>query len=121
MKILFSLLLLLATAFAQQPAIKPIPPVGVEVPAQDRAELEAGLQRLKAAIDKLGNNPLLPDVMIYYEAVRYALQYNEFFKADEIAKAKVLLQHGAERAQQLAEGKAQIGRASCRERVLASV
>ncbi len=106
MKKLFCLLLFTAIAFAQPPSIKPIPPVGVEVSAQDRVELEAGLQRLKATIDKLGNNPLLPDVMIYYEAVRYALQYNEFFKADEIAKAKVLLQHGEERAKQLAEGKA---------------
>lgn len=112
MKMLFSFLLLLTTAFAQQPInqqrppVKPIPPAGVEVPAQDRAELEAGLQRLKAAIDKLGNHPLLPDVMIYHEAVRYALTYNEFFNVNEIAKAKTLLQHGEERAKQLAEGKA---------------
>lgn len=86
--------------------MRPIPPAGIEVSAADRAELEAGLQRLRAATDKLKNNPLLPDVMIYHEAVRYALQYNEFFKADEIAKAKTLLQHGEERARQLAEGKA---------------
>src|SRR3954468_5379749 len=90
-----------------QPArtpIKPVPPLGVEVPAPDRAELEAGLERLKAATGKLKGNPLLPDVLIYQEAVRYALQYNEFFKPDEIGKAKVLLQKGEERARQLAEG-----------------
>src|SRR5213079_2628217 len=45
------------------------------------------------------------DVLIYQEAVRYALQYNELFKADEIAKAKTLLAHGEERAAQLADGK----------------
>lgn len=111
MKKLLCLLTFTAVAFAQQagqqrPQMRPIPPAGIEVPAQDRAELEAGLQRLKAAIDKLQGNPLLPDVMIYHEAVRYALQDNEFFKADEIAKAKVLLQHGEERARLLAEGKA---------------
>ncbi len=114
MKNLFCLLLFTAIAFAQtptqppagRPPMKPIPPVGVEVPAADRAELEAGLQRLKTAIDKLGNNPLLPDVMIYHEAVRYALAYNEFFNVNDIAKAKVLLQHGEERAQQLSQGKA---------------
>ena len=66
--------------------MRPIPPAGVEVPAQDRTELENGLKRLKAAIDKLGNHPLLPDVMIYHEAVRYALQYNEFFKLEEVFK-----------------------------------
>src|SRR6185312_5310426 len=34
------------------------------------------------------------------------LQYNEFFRADEIAKAKVLLRQGEERAAQLAQGQA---------------
>jgi dienelactone hydrolase len=118
MKILGSLVLLTALALAQQPSrpsqnpaqnpgeVKPIPPAGVEVPAGDRTELENGLRRLKAAMEKLKDNPLLPDVMIYHEAVRYALQYNEFFKAEEIYKAKLLLQHGEERARQLAEGRA---------------
>jgi predicted peptidase len=100
-----------ATAEAQQPAagqaaVKQIPPAGIEVSAADRDELKAGLQRLGAAIDKLRGNPLLADVLIYHEAVRYALAYNEFFKADEIAKAKTLLQHGEQRAQMLGEGKA---------------
>jgi dienelactone hydrolase len=118
MKITGILLLLTAIALAQQPAqssqnsaqnppaIKPVPPAGVEVPAADRTELENGLRRLKAAMEKLKDHPLLPDVMIYHEAVRYALQYNEFFKTEEIYKAKLLLQHGEERARQLAEGRA---------------
>src|SRR5262245_196095 len=108
MKILSTFLFLTAIALAQspaqqpaqqpaqRPAMRPIPPAGVEVPAADRTELEAGLQRLRAALDKLRGNPLLPDVLIYHEAVRYALQYNEFFKPEEIAKAKTLLQHGEE-------------------------
>jgi hypothetical protein len=99
-------LFLLAMAAMPQQAIKPVPPLGIEVAAADRTELESGLARLRAAVDKLRGNPLLPDVLIYQEAVRYALQYNEFFKADEIAKAKTLLQHGEERARQLAEGHA---------------
>jgi len=109
MRILVCILLSAAAAAAQQPAapaIRPIPPPGVEVPAQDREELEAGLRRLRASIDKLGAHPLIPDVRIYHEAVRYALQYNEFFKADEITKARILLQHGEERARQLAAGQA---------------
>src|SRR5262247_4086681 len=114
MKILSSLLLLTTIAMAQQPAqqpaqrpaMRPIPPAGVEVPAADRTELENGLRRLNAAMEKLKDHPLLPDVMIYHEAVRYALQYNEFFKLEEVYKAKLLLQHGAERARQLAEGHA---------------
>ena len=83
-----------------------IPPAGVAVSDGDRGELEAGLAKLRASIDKLKANPLVVDVQIYSEAVRYALQYNEFFQEGDIAKAKVLLQHGQERADQLAEGKA---------------
>src|SRR5262245_39467506 len=41
-----------AAMLAQQP-IRPVPPLGIEVAAQDRSELESGLQRLRAAIDKL--------------------------------------------------------------------
>src|SRR5215216_511358 len=83
-------------AQAPRQAVRPVPPPGVEVPANDRADLEAGLARLKAATEKLKGNALLPDVLIYQEAVRNALQYNEFFRADEIAKAKALLRGGEE-------------------------
>ena len=86
--------LLFAVAALAQPPIKPVPAVGIEVPAADRAELQAGLAHLRASIDKLKTGPLLPDVLIYHEAVRYALQYNEFFKPAEIAAAKTLLQQG---------------------------
>jgi len=109
MKKLFCIFLLATAAFAQthgQQQVKPIPPAGIEVPANDRTELEAGLKSLQIAIDKLKGNPLLPDVLIYREAVRYALQYNEFFKPEEIAKAKILLKHGEERARQLSDGHA---------------
>jgi hypothetical protein len=95
----------LATAQQARP-VKPVPPAGVEIPAADRADLQSGLDRLRAATDKLKGNPLLPDVLIYQEAIRYALQYNEFFNVNEVAKAKVLLAEGEERAKQLAAGQA---------------
>jgi poly(3-hydroxybutyrate) depolymerase len=93
-------------ALAQTPARqpKPLPPPGIEISAQDRAELQAGLDHLRAEIAKLKTNPLVPDVLIYSEAVRFALDYNEFFNANEVAKARTLLQHGEERARQLADG-----------------
>ena len=97
--------LLAAAALAQTP-VKPVPAVGMEVGAEDRAELETGLQRLRAAAAKLQKNPLLPDVLIYHEAVRYALEYREFFKPAEIAAAKTLLKQGEERAALLAAGQA---------------
>jgi poly(3-hydroxybutyrate) depolymerase len=96
---------LFAVAALAQPPVKPVPAIGIELRAADRAELQAGLDHLRASIDKLKSGPLLPDVLIYHEAVRYALQYNEFFKPAEIAAAKTLLQQGEERAAQLAEGR----------------
>ena len=35
--------------------------------------------------------PFLPDVQIYHNAVRYALQYREFFAPGDINKAKALM------------------------------
>src|SRR6516164_7932724 len=98
--------LLFSVAAIAQPPVKPVPAIGLEVPAADRAELQAGLAHLQASIASLKPGPLLPDVLIYHEAVRYALQYNEFFKPSEIGAAKVLLQQGEERAAQLAAGQA---------------
>jgi hypothetical protein len=96
----------IATVALAQPAIKSAPPAGIEISASDRAELQAGIDHLRAATAKLQGNALLPDVLIYQEAVRYALQYNEFFKAEEVAKAKALLQQGEERAADLAQNHA---------------
>src|SRR5579863_1623852 len=98
------LCVLACAALCAAQAVKPVPPAGVDLSAQDRAELQAGLDHLRAEIGKLHGNPLLPDVLIYSEAVRYALQYNEFFNANEVAKARTLLQHGEERARELADG-----------------
>ena len=103
MRLVFTALLGAALCHAQQ-TLKPVPPAGIEVPAADRAELETGLARLRASTAKLRANLLLPDVLIYQEAVRYALQYNEFFKPVEIAAAKTLLAQGQTRADQLAAG-----------------
>src|SRR5690242_18163503 len=102
----FVCVILVAALCHAQQTLKPVPPPGIEVPAADRAELESGLARLHAATAKLQGNPLLPDVLIYQEAVRYALEYGEFFKPEEIAKAKVLLKQGEERAALLGEGQA---------------
>jgi hypothetical protein len=93
--------------FAQdRNAIRPIPPPGITLSPTDRAELTSRLQSLQNAIRRIEANPLLPDVIIYANAVRYALEHNEFFKPDEVLKAHRLLDHGLERARQLSEGRA---------------
>jgi pimeloyl-ACP methyl ester carboxylesterase len=85
---------------------KQVPPPGIEVSAVERMELESGLARLKQSIEALKGNPLLPDVMIYHKAVRFALDGAEFYKPAEIAQAKKLLAEGQARADALAAGKA---------------
>jgi pimeloyl-ACP methyl ester carboxylesterase len=106
------LLGLLAAPAKAQEAIRPIPPPGVAVPAADEAELQAGVTTLGHEIDALptqikpGLRELIPDVQIYYNAVRYALTYHEFFNPREIGAAKVLLREGEERAAALRDGKA---------------
>jgi pimeloyl-ACP methyl ester carboxylesterase len=98
------LLPLLALHLEAQPAAKSIPAPGIDVPAADRADLEAGLARIDAAAARLKNHALLPDVLVFREAVRFSLQYNEFLKPAEIAAAKQLLRQAEERAAQLAAG-----------------
>ena len=97
---------LFALVLLQAAEVKPVPPLGIEVAPDDRKALEGGLARLGASINALKGNPLLPDVLIYHKAVRYALEGNEFFKSDEILKARELLREGQARADALSRGEA---------------
>ncbi len=93
--------------------VRRVPPPGIKLSDAARQELNAGRDALGKEIDRLrvdfkgkpGLLELLPDVQIFYNAVQYALKYDEFFKPAEIAVAKKMLQHGLERAQQLRDGK----------------
>lgn len=105
MRTLFQLVLLGLPLYSQ-PAPKSIPPPGIAVPAAERAALTAELARVDAAAAKLANHPLLPDLLVFREAVRFALQYDEFFKPAEIAAAHQMLRMAEERAAQLAAGQA---------------
>lgn len=93
--------------------VRRIPPPGIAVPDADRAELSAGIAQLGREIDSLKASlkgkpallDLLPDVQIYHNAVRYALNYNEFYNPREIATAKAFIKQGLERAALLKQGK----------------
>src|SRR6266478_6061198 len=100
------LLLIAASLYGQNTPIRPVPPPGIAVSPEDRKDLEAGLKRLAASIEKLQGKSLLPDVQIFHEAVRFALTYNEFFKPEEVYRAKELLRYGQARAEELANGTA---------------
>ena len=92
-------------------SVRRIPKLGVELPAERKAELEASLKELDDLIAPLAKSKdakvqeLLPDVRIYGEAVRTALAYQEFFDIKETGAALELLAEGKQRAQELAAGR----------------
>ncbi len=92
--------------------VRPIPPRGIELPAETRGRLEEELARLGQALENLQGQQdlrirsLIPDVEIYHRAVRDALDYEEFFAAADVDAALELLRTGRERAEQLARGEA---------------
>ncbi len=91
---------------AQEPQNKPLPAPGIPVPEADKRQLQAALDRLGAKLDGLKGNPHLADVAVFHKAVRFALDGNEFFRQEQIFRAKELLRIGSERADGLARGEA---------------
>jgi pimeloyl-ACP methyl ester carboxylesterase len=94
--------------------VRPIPPRGIKLSEEDQKDLGESVEALGRDIDDLRTAlkdraaalDLLPDVQIYYNAVRYALTFGEFFRPTEIAIARKLLDQGRERARLLRQGKA---------------
>src|ERR1041384_2851385 len=93
--------------------VRPVPPPGISISETDRAELAAGVAELGREIEtlrgQLASKPLLellPDVQIFHNAVRYALNYNEFYKTNQTQIARDFLKQGHERAQSLRDGQA---------------
>ncbi|MDB5157745.1 MAG: prolyl oligopeptidase family protein [Mucilaginibacter sp.] len=92
--------------------VRRIPPEGITVGDNDRDELGVGLLQLGKDIEALKHKKdpfitsLLPDVMIYYKAVDYALKYQEFFAPKDVISGKKILQEGLARAKALKDKKA---------------
>jgi dienelactone hydrolase len=88
-------------------SVRRIPKLGVEVPSEQRRDLEGKLKELRTAIDDIRkrNNPrvtdLLPDVEIFYKAAHDALVYQEFFDPKEIQFAHTGIAKGLDRAKDL--------------------
>jgi dienelactone hydrolase len=92
--------------------VRRIPPPGVKIPEKDRRDLWTRVGFLEGSIKQLRNTlkdqsalDLLPDVQIFSNAVRYALEYDEFYDAKEVAIARELLAVGIARITQLQNGK----------------
>lgn len=88
--------------------VRRVPPVGIALGDDDRKALEIDLRKLSQAIESIENRAedLRADVVVYEKAVRDALTYQEFFAQADVARAKVLLREGLERADNLRVGHA---------------
>ena len=90
------------------------PPPGIAVPPNVKADLIAGATDLAKEIESLRSSlasvpallELLPDVEIFHNAVRYALEDDIFYSTNQFRSARALLKQGMERGQQLREGRA---------------
>lgn len=112
------LLVLAATVRADGPQdnaaqnVRPIPPLGIEIDADERRNLEGYALLLDEAIanlekrDDARTRSLLPDIQIFAKAANWALKYNEIFHKDDIRRIDTCIETGLTRAAQLARGKA---------------
>jgi dienelactone hydrolase len=92
--------------------VRRVPPLGVKIGDAERADLDRETKLLAGEIDTLRDRlktkpalaELLPDVEIFHKAVRWALDYDEFYGTNEVREARELLDIGHARAAQLREG-----------------
>jgi dienelactone hydrolase len=82
------------------------PAQGVPISDDKRAELVSGCETLAKAIVGLGDQALLPDVIVYYNAVQYAVEQDIFYDEDDVESGLQLIQQGIDRANALKEGAA---------------
>jgi len=91
-----------------------MPPPGIPIPSATRGELEQLLSGLTRDIEglkvSLKSEPslmeLLPDVQVYHNAIRYALEDDIFYQTNDFAAARKLLGDGRERTRLLRQGQA---------------
>lgn len=94
--------------------VRRVPPLGFELSEEQSAPLKKGLDALKAELvwleKNLAEDPefyrLIPDVEVFYNAVRFPLTYQEFQKPGELKPALDQLALGMARAAELKERKA---------------
>jgi len=94
--------------------VRPIPPPGIVVSEELKSSLkqdaEKFSQEIKEVFLSLTNKPhlqkLSPDVEIYQKAVAYAVEYNEFYKTNELDVARSLLAQGRGRLSEIKNGQA---------------
>ena len=111
--VLLCLFLAVTNLYGAESAPVRMPPVGIPVPPDVQSELSNTLSDFhyelvdltNAVHDKPALADLVPDVLIYYQAVQSALAQDLFYTNHDFADAKRLLAEGRERARLLGLGK----------------
>src|SRR5687768_11806940 len=110
--ILRPLILVLAAVaiFADAPAdnipdkVRPVPPPGIKISEEDRAELTKSLEDLRETLEAVPTNRSpahVADAWVYHKAVDYALRYDEFLGTNDVQTAEMLLRVGHGKANEL--------------------
>ncbi len=107
-----ALLLALAPLGLSQTPTAKSPPLGIEIPAENRSALAAELAQLQADFNTLARSgklspalsARLPDVEIFPIAVQRALEWNQFYDLKQIPAATALLKEGRSRLESLKAG-----------------
>jgi hypothetical protein len=74
--------------------VRPVPPPGIKISEDDRAELTRSVEALRAKIKSAPTNKTpaqLVDLWIFHNAVDYALRYDEFLSTNDVRTAEFLL------------------------------
>ena len=77
--------------------VRSVPPPGIKIRDEDRAELTQSVEELRAKIKSAPTNKspaALADVWIFHHAVDYALRYDEFLSTNDLGPARQLLARG---------------------------
>ena len=92
MKPIAVLLAVCCAASAQdlKPPARAFPPVGDKLAAEDKDFLTAELQKVQAEFDMLPKKKENANAEIFLKAVRYAIDYSEFYKPEDGGRAKGL-------------------------------
>ncbi|MDB6069168.1 MAG: phospholipase/Carboxylesterase [Verrucomicrobiales bacterium] len=83
-----------------------IPPLGEKLTDANRTELTATLEKLTQQLAALPRKPANANAEVFLKAVRYAIDHKEFYKPEDTAKARTLLDEAAKRLVELAAGRA---------------
>ena len=87
--------------------VRPVPRIGIELTDSQKADFAKRMTEFKGLLDKLKakkdrrTQRLLPDVEIFYRAVRTNIDHRELFSKRDVFKAAVLTNEGRSRARKL--------------------